>query len=141
MPTQSEKKALLFVAAVLFLGTAVRVTHTLARVVPPVATREALDHQIKAVERVKREETAVKAASRETKIVNVNSASLAQLQSLPRVGPALAQRIIAYRDSAGPFASLEQLDNVKGVGPALLKQLAPRVTFSPEPRPNDAPSY
>jgi competence protein ComEA len=74
-------------------------------------------------------------------IVDVNRASTLQLQALPRVGPVLAARIKAYRDSAGPFASLEQLDRVKGIGPAMLKELAPRVTFSTSQRPRDAPSF
>lgn len=57
--------------------------------------------------------------------LNVNTASKAQLEALPRVGPALAGRILAGR----PYRSLADLDNVKGVGPKLLETLAPLVTF------------
>lgn len=57
--------------------------------------------------------------------VNLNTASQAELESLPRVGPAMSERIIEGR----PYRSLEDLDKVKGVGPKLLLQLAPLVTF------------
>ena len=57
--------------------------------------------------------------------VNLNTASQAELESLPRVGPALAERIIAGR----PYQRLEDLDKVRGIGPSLLDQLRPLVTF------------
>ncbi|MEJ7813022.1 MAG: helix-hairpin-helix domain-containing protein, partial [Gemmatimonadaceae bacterium] len=51
------------------------------------------------------------------------------------VGPVLAARIVADRDSLGPFGSLEGLERVRGVGPSLARKLAPHVTFSLTPRP------
>lgn len=58
-------------------------------------------------------------------VVNVNTATPEQLQLLPRIGPALAERIIAAR----PIADLAALDNVKGIGEAMLELLRPLVTF------------
>lgn len=58
-------------------------------------------------------------------VVNVNEASPEQLQLLPRIGPALAERIIAAR----PLADLAALDAVKGIGPAMLSMLEPLVRF------------
>lgn len=60
--------------------------------------------------------------------VNVNTASGAQLETLPGIGPALAARIIEAR-STRPFRSLQDLDEVDGLGPKKLEKLQPHVTF------------
>ncbi|WP_102125693.1 ComEA family DNA-binding protein [Deinococcus planocerae] len=57
--------------------------------------------------------------------VNLNSASVEQLEALPKVGPALAARIVAGR----PYRSLADLDRVSGIGPSTLSALTPLVTF------------
>ena len=59
--------------------------------------------------------------------VSLNSATLEQLDALPGVGPALAQQIVTYRETLGPFTSVDQLDDVSGIGPAKLEQLRPLV--------------
>ncbi len=56
--------------------------------------------------------------------VDVNRATAEELETLPRIGPALAQRIIADREANGPFATIADLDRVKGIGPATLEALA-----------------
>jgi competence protein ComEA len=61
--------------------------------------------------------------------VHVNSATLEQLDSLPGIGPALAQRIVDYREANGPFTSLDDLDSVDGIGPALLADIRDLVAF------------
>ncbi|MGZ4509217.1 MAG: ComEA family DNA-binding protein [Blastococcus sp.] len=55
--------------------------------------------------------------------VNLNTATVADLDGLPGIGPVLAQRIIDYRDQHGPFASVDQLDDVPGIGPAIFASL------------------
>lgn len=65
--------------------------------------------------------------------LDLDVATVDEIDRLPRVGPALARRIVASRDSAGPFGSLEGLRRVKGVGAATLEHLAPLVTFSGRP--------
>jgi competence protein ComEA len=59
--------------------------------------------------------------------VNLNTATLEQLQTLPGVGPVLAQRIIAYRDEHGGFTSVSELRQVSGIGDARYQELKDRV--------------
>jgi competence protein ComEA len=66
-------------------------------------------------------------------LVDLDRASEREIDVLPRVGPALARRIVANRDSFGPFGSLEALGRVKGMGPATRKRVAALVTFSGSP--------
>lgn len=60
--------------------------------------------------------------------VNINTATAEELQSLPRIGPAMAQRIIAWREVHGGFRSVDELDAVPGIGPSMLENLRPLVT-------------
>ena len=72
-------------------------------------------------------------------LIDLDYASPAAIESLPRIGPALAARIVANRDSFGAFGSLEGLQRVRGVGAAMAKALRDRVTFSGVARA-DAPT-
>ena len=60
--------------------------------------------------------------------IHINIANAGQLQDLPGVGEAIAQRIIDYRDAHGDFASIEDLANVSGIGPAKVAQIKPKAT-------------
>ncbi|MGW9404947.1 ComEA family DNA-binding protein [Arthrobacter sp. NPDC055585] len=60
-------------------------------------------------------------------VVNLNTAGETELQTLPRVGPVLAGRIIAWRTEHGPFQRAEDLDAVPGIGEAMLAALLPLV--------------
>lgn len=66
--------------------------------------------------------------------IDLDAAPAEEIERLPRVGPALARRIVANRDSLGPFGSLSGLRRVKGMGPATIERLAPLVTFSGQTR-------
>jgi competence protein ComEA len=58
-------------------------------------------------------------------VLNLNTASLSQLQLLPGIGPKMAQRIVEYRTIHGAFQSPGQLTDVKGIGPRKLEKLIP----------------
>lgn len=63
-------------------------------------------------------------------VVNINTASVQELKLLPRVGPALAQRILEFREKNGPFKSPEELMRVKGIGEKTFHLMKPYVTTS-----------
>lgn len=60
--------------------------------------------------------------------VNLNTATQAELELLPGIGPALAKRILEFRGANGKFSTVEQLDKVKGIGPRTLEKLRPLVS-------------
>jgi competence protein ComEA len=60
-------------------------------------------------------------------LVDLNRATAAQLETLPRIGPALAQRIIEWREANGRFAAVTDLRNVTGVGDKIFDGLKDRV--------------
>jgi competence protein ComEA len=59
--------------------------------------------------------------------IDLDHAEVTEITRLPRVGPALAQRIVAWRTEHGPFGSLTRLDSVPGIGPKLLDAIRPFV--------------
>ena len=165
MPTPAERQALLFVAAVIALGAGVRTARAVwAREPVPAAAQRALEDQLDAVIDAREREAArrqrPKGSARKAAAaggagkaarptapappappalpeppIDVDRAPAAELDRLPRVGPALAARIVADRDSCGPFGSLEALQRVRGIGPGVARELQGRVTFSGTPRP------
>lgn len=148
VPTPAERKALLFLAAVVALGAGVRGVRAVARDQPAdPAAAAALSEQLR---RVDSAATAGKSAPRGRRgsarkkpaapaaLVDVDTASAETIETLNGIGPALAARIVAHRDSFGPFGSMDGLRRVRGIGPALSAKLAPQVTFSLVPRPQNA---
>ena len=61
--------------------------------------------------------------------VNINTATAEELDVLPGIGPALAGRIIAYREEHGPFTAVEQLLEVSGIGEAVLDGLRDQIVL------------
>ena len=75
------------------------------------------------------QETAVSTAATAPQLVNINTADLAQLQTLPGIGPVLAQRILDYRQENGPFSTLSELTNVSGIGEKTLEGILDHATI------------
>lgn len=76
----------------------------------------------------KKTAAAPKAKATAASPVNLNSASVAQLQTLPGIGASAAQRIVDYRQKNGSFKKIEELMNVKGIGEKSFLKLKPLIT-------------
>ncbi|MCI0520950.1 MAG: ComEA family DNA-binding protein [Chloroflexi bacterium] len=74
------------------------------------------------------EATASPAPASSGGLININTASQAELESLPGIGPALALRIIEYRDAHGPFATTQAIQDVSGIGPATFEKIRALIT-------------
>jgi competence protein ComEA len=76
---------------------------------------------------------AAKAKAMPTGKININSATVTELSSLPGVGPRLAARIVEYRQKAGGFKTTQELLNVRGVGEKNFSKLQPHLTAGEKP--------
>lgn len=144
MGTPAERKALLFFSAVLVLGTSTRLYR--ARQDGPPANPQAvtaLESQIKAADSARKTgRRAIRGRKQKPPPprpgpVDLDVATAEEIESLRHIGPALARRIVADRDSFGPFGSRDALLRVRGIGPSMVEKLDSSVTFSLLPRPNN----
>jgi competence ComEA-like helix-hairpin-helix protein len=153
MATRAERKALLFLGIVIALGASVRAFRIYSSRSPADALgREALEAQIQAADsarhskfgksKARRGGGSARAAGgrarsvpRPPSRVDLDIATEPEIEALHGVGPSLARRIVADRDSFGPFGSLDGLRRVRGVGAGLVARLDTTVTFSLLPRP------
>ncbi len=62
-------------------------------------------------------------------LLNLNTATQAEIELLPGIGPALASRIIEHRTARGSFKSITDLDAVSGIGPKMIERIKPLVRF------------
>ena len=145
MPTPAERKALLFFSIVLTLGASSRAYRVLhSRSPTDFRARSALEVQIKAADsarksglRKAKRDRPRKTPPKPTGRVDLDVASEKEIEGLRHIGPTLARRIVADRDSFGPFGSMEGLKRVKGVGLSMVEKLDSAVTFSLVPRPTN----
>ena len=66
-------------------------------------------------------------------LIDLNTATAQELESLPGIGPVMAGRIIAYREANGPFLSMDEVENVPGIGPKTLESIRPLATVTGSP--------
>jgi competence protein ComEA len=64
-------------------------------------------------------------------LININTASSFELETLPGIGPTTAGKIIAYREQNGPFLSIEDIVNVSGIGPVTFERIKDLITVGP----------
>lgn len=143
MPTPGERQALGFLVFIALSGASVRVWKANAQ--PPVMATEAIDRQLARVDsarnaprRSKRARATRDSASTPAASIDLDRASAKEIEALPGIGPALAARIVAHRDSVGSYGSLDAVCEVRGVGQATAARLRPLVTFSAPYRPVSA---
>jgi len=62
-------------------------------------------------------------------LIDLNTAGIDELKTLPGIGEVLAQRIVNYRSEHGPFKSLDELTNVSGIGKSVIERISDLVTL------------
>lgn len=120
--TRSERYLLTFILTVIATGYGVRHWQTHNQSLTVFSTRDT-------VAPTSRRPAVPEGLDRASGKVDLNLASREVLQTLPGVGPVMAEAIEQHRNQHGPFRSMTDLDNVPGVGPSMLQKLSSRVTF------------
>jgi competence protein ComEA len=128
--TKDESRALGFVALLLALALG---AHLVQR--PPALAPEVAPVDLEAL--TQSADSALEAAARRGRPfapgerIDPNTASAEELDRLPGIGPALAERIIAERERGGPFRTVEELQRVPGIGPATRARFSPYLRIEP----------
>ena len=125
--TPGERRGALVVLALFALGALWDVGHIRPAMAPPVPRAPAVAEGHSALAPAEADPAAAGAVRAPAASVDINAASAAELDALPRIGPVLAQRIVAYREAHGAFRSTDELLAVRGIGPRLMERLAPLV--------------
>lgn len=144
--TRSESNVILGLVFLCCLGLAARYVQRHARPLPDVDYTEAervfeqasnaalttpdepvqsLSTAASAAPSMPAETTYPPEASSPVGLIDLNTASAGTLQQLPRIGPKIAARIVAYREAHGPFRRIQDLEQVRGIGAKTLARLKP----------------
>jgi competence protein ComEA len=155
MPTANERRALWFLAIVALSGSVVRLVRARAVSGADPTPDAQLEHQLIRIDSAREKQAFAKKSppapgkrfggsqhperrAPQPKPVDLDQATAREIEALPGIGPSLAERIVAYRDSIGGLGSMEVLCRVRGVGPAMIADLRKRVVFSGSSKENGA---
>ena len=124
-----DKRAALLLACLALAGAAVRYALSPSPDSPPgdVQLQSAATPRPNALRETARRAAQLSRPLMPGERIDLDQADVSEITRLPRVGPALAQRIVAWRSEHGPFGSLARLDSVPGVGAKLLDAIRPFV--------------
>ena len=144
MPSDNERKALGFLVLIALSGGAVRLWQQNSAE-HHSASIESLQRQIGRSDSARAVGAKAKGRDRKptrssgpTNAIDLDRATAAEIEALPGIGPALAARIVAHRDSVGSFGGMDAFCEVRGIGKATAERLRPLVTFTAPQRPVSA---
>ena len=142
--TTSEKRVLIIILAVVIIAAGIQLLSTtsidqpnldytesdsifsrLSHVKPPGYQKDLSLENSYLSDSIRALSPAVSEQATHNVLININKATKLELTKLPRVGPAIAQRIIAFRESKGLFKSNDDLKKVKGIGPKTFAKIKP----------------
>ncbi len=128
--TPQESKAIIFLIVILLMGSGVAVYKKYhPDFAPELLMEKNFPEQNKVFEPVKSsaisENIDLKIPDRK---VNLNTATLKELESLPGIGSELGKRILEFREKKGNFSTIDEIVNVKGIGPKTLEKLKTLIT-------------
>lgn len=125
--TPTERRVLLFLAGTLVAGAAIRYYQETAPHGPDFDYRAA-DSSFAAFQERIAADTAETAQMVQGQPLNINTASIVELLSLPGIGPTLAERIVEHRQQTGRFTTVDDLQSVKGINKKKFEKLKPYIS-------------
>lgn len=125
--TPTEQKVILFLAGTLIVGTGVRYYREASASGTQFDYRNA-DSTFALFRQKVSSETAPQPAAAPGALVNVNTASAAELVQIPGIGTTLAARIVSHRETNGRFRTVDELQKVKGISRKKLEKLRPFIS-------------
>jgi len=124
--TRNEQKILLFLCVVFLAGAGIKAY----RAMTAGAERSRFDYTRS--DSVFAARSAGTIAPAEARTIDINTASRAQLMTLPGIGPALAERIIAYRAAHRRFRRIDEVKNIAGIGAKKFERIRGSIEVKPE---------
>jgi len=126
--TRNEQKVLLFLCVVFRAGAGIKAY----RAMTEGAERRGFDYTRSDSVFAARSAGAGTIAPAEARTIDINTASRAQLMTLPGIGPALAERIIAYRAAHRRFKRVDEVKNIAGIGAKKFERIRGSIEVKPE---------